>query len=359
MLKVLLVDDNENTLNGLKYCIDWKELDCEVISTAENGYDALNIARALLPNLVITDIRMPIIDGVDLIKTLRREMPGIHILILTAYDEFEYAKVAIDYGVDGYISKPIDAKKVESIRNYIRTIQNSKSMYSEIVSKFYDSKLQESIITLLSNGDHDTIMQYTQNSNAFQNNSFAAAQDETARLLTVLYNFADKTYDTNKLFNISLSDNILQMKYLSSKQALLDHFSKYLKIVCDNVKSVSQRNSIKIVKNIKTFIKANLADINLSPSYIADKFNISLSYLCSIFKKEERLSLNTFIITTRMQEVTELMKDRSLKISDISEKTGFVDRHYFSKVFKKYFNISPREYRANLFLEENIPDETM
>lgn len=102
---VLLVDDEQLMLNSMKSLVDWKAHGFSIAATACNGKRALEYYKQLCPDLVITDIVMPIMDGLELIKEIRKISEETYILIITAYDEFEYAKKALQSGVADYILK--------------------------------------------------------------------------------------------------------------------------------------------------------------------------------------------------------------------------------------------------------------
>ena len=96
MVKLLLVDDEQPILDGLKQVIDWCDIGVEIIGTADNGQTALELAPALKPDIVITDIRMPILSGIELIKRLKEVLPQAKCIILSGLTTFEYAKEAIN-----------------------------------------------------------------------------------------------------------------------------------------------------------------------------------------------------------------------------------------------------------------------
>ena len=105
MLKVLIVDDEVLVKVGLRNIIAWQEHDYEIIGEASNGQQALEIARRTPPDIVLTDIRMPAMDGIELVRCLREEQPQAKIIILTAYKDFEYVQQAMRLGVTEYILK--------------------------------------------------------------------------------------------------------------------------------------------------------------------------------------------------------------------------------------------------------------
>lgn len=108
MIDVLIVDDEPKLREGLRTFIDWEALGYRVVDTAANGNDALEKYANYRPELVIADIRMPGMDGLQLIQRLREQDPQLHILILSGYADFDYAKKAIAHRADGYLLKPVD-----------------------------------------------------------------------------------------------------------------------------------------------------------------------------------------------------------------------------------------------------------
>ncbi|TYQ16622.1 UNVERIFIED_CONTAM: AraC family two component transcriptional regulator [Acetivibrio alkalicellulosi] len=113
MLKVLLVDDEPYVIEGLKMMVDWEKYGFTMCGEASNGEDALEIINTCNPHLVITDIKMPVMDGIQLIKSVYEESNlRAKFIILSGYDDFFYAKNAMKYGVNNYILKPLDDEEL-------------------------------------------------------------------------------------------------------------------------------------------------------------------------------------------------------------------------------------------------------
>lgn len=108
MIKVLIVDDEPKLREGLKSIVPWNELGYQIVDTAANGNEALEKHKLHTPDVMIVDIRMPGMDGLQLIEAIREVDYNIHVLILSGYADFEYAKRAISHRVDGYLLKPVD-----------------------------------------------------------------------------------------------------------------------------------------------------------------------------------------------------------------------------------------------------------
>lgn len=106
MLKVLIVDDEAVVRRGIVLGVDWAAMECLVVGEATNGEEGLAAVERYSPNLIITDVRMPKMDGIEMIAELRRRGYRDHVIILTAYNDFEYARSALQLGADDYLLKP-------------------------------------------------------------------------------------------------------------------------------------------------------------------------------------------------------------------------------------------------------------
>ena len=114
MLKVLIADDEERVCRLVRIIVDWDALGMEVIGTAYNGLDALELVESLRPDILITDIRMPGCDGLELIEKAKAISPHLQIALISGYAQFEYAQTAMNFGVGGYILKPIKKEIITS-----------------------------------------------------------------------------------------------------------------------------------------------------------------------------------------------------------------------------------------------------
>lgn len=106
MLKVLIVDDEAVVRRGIVLGVDWAAMGCLVVGEAANGEEGLEAAERYSPNLIITDLRMPKMDGIVMMTELRQRGYRGHVIILTAHNDFEYARSALQLGADDYLLKP-------------------------------------------------------------------------------------------------------------------------------------------------------------------------------------------------------------------------------------------------------------
>lgn len=114
MYKVMLVDDERLILQGVLNIIDWEKLGMEVIHMAENGKEALDKYKENPVDIIITDINMPVITGLELIMKIKEINKRAKFIVLSGYDEFSYARTAMKYGVENYILKPINEEELEA-----------------------------------------------------------------------------------------------------------------------------------------------------------------------------------------------------------------------------------------------------
>ena len=112
MYKLILVDDEENVREGVRREIDWAALGFEVIGVAENGKEATEMIERDVPDVVVTDIKMPFMDGLELSAWMKERYPAVRIVILTGFDEFEYAQKAVKLLIDEYVLKPFTSDEL-------------------------------------------------------------------------------------------------------------------------------------------------------------------------------------------------------------------------------------------------------
>ncbi len=113
---VLVVEDEFDQRRAVIERVDWAAAGFEVIGEAENGVEALELLETLEPDLILTDIKMPMISGLELAERVREIRPVTQMVILSGYDSFEYARKAINYNIISYLLKPISSKELPVTR---------------------------------------------------------------------------------------------------------------------------------------------------------------------------------------------------------------------------------------------------
>ena len=136
MLNVIIIDDEITIREGLKTIIDWNAYGFDVVDMASNGQGGLEKIRSSTFDLAIVDIKMPFLNGLEMIEHLKEvgELP-CHVILLTAYEDFNFAKRAINLGVDGYLLKPIATKElIEKLEIIKTTIEHSNQTKQKLLS---------------------------------------------------------------------------------------------------------------------------------------------------------------------------------------------------------------------------------
>ena len=210
MLKVFLAEDETLIREGLRDNIPWEQYGYRFVGEAADGEMALPLIRKTKPDVLITDIKMPFMDGLSLSRIVREELPRTKIIIISGYDDFEYAREAISIGVDQYLLKPV-------------TRMNLRKVLQELKEKIEQDAEQEDYQTMLQNEMHE----YEQ----FSRRIFFD------RHFPFQYFFKENT--SGKLF-------IFRMKCMNMN-SFPDGFSlkKYWKGKCLSKKSMMRRPSLK------------------------------------------------------------------------------------------------------------------
>ena len=159
MLKLLIADDEKTIRETIRSFINWEALDIEVVGTAKDGIEAYNMILDLYPDIVLTDIRMPGLSGLELIERMHKINKDMQFIILSGYNEFEYAKTAMQYGVRHYLLKPCSEQQIiDSIKEIkqdyqIRMIQkNILAEHDQLKSQLYTGMLISIINHYLAHG---------------------------------------------------------------------------------------------------------------------------------------------------------------------------------------------------------------
>lgn len=152
MQNVLIVDDEPMIREGLRTLIDWEEHGYSVIGIAKNGKEGYEKYQQLKPDLIISDIKMPEMDGLTLIEKVRKENKGVHFIILSGYADFDYAKRAISCGANAYLLKPLDEEELIEKLKQMKTVKQNKQrvntdeMWKELLDPAYGQKSVEEVL---------------------------------------------------------------------------------------------------------------------------------------------------------------------------------------------------------------------
>lgn len=256
MFKVIIVEDEEIIRHGLELSIDWLSMGCVVVGTAENGNEGLKLILDTSPDIVITDIKMPILSGIDMLSKAIKQRDFFSI-ILTSYAEFEYAKKAIDIGTSEYILKPVDDSELRCA---------IESIGAKISEKKHYKKLEELVNESWINGMEDCSV-------------CSKAESAVDYYVRETYRIIKENY-TEKL---SINDVADRLKVSSS------YISRKLKQTL-SITFVDLLNQYRIKQALILLNNGNLMIYEVS-----DMVGFSdYKYFCSVFKKYTNLSPSEF-----------------------------------------------------------------
>ncbi|WP_150225674.1 response regulator transcription factor [Streptococcus constellatus] len=148
MYSIMIVEDEYLVRQGISSLVDFKKFDMQVIGEAENGIEAWEKIQAKCPDIILTDINMPQMNGIKLAQLAREQYPQLHIIFLTGYDDFDYALSAVKLGADDYLLKPFSREDVEAMLIKVKEKldkEKKQQQVHELVEKAEFSDLEQAI----------------------------------------------------------------------------------------------------------------------------------------------------------------------------------------------------------------------
>lgn len=346
MVKVLIIDDDASICRGLKKLIPWQALGFEVVGVAYNGKDGIRLVSELQPEIIISDIKMPLVDGIELSRYVNDNHTNTTVILLSAHDDFEYARQAMAYGVKHYILKPLNREKIDNLIDTLESIKEANAYRQTLYLSELNNDLKEEIEAVFKSGESEQLQ-------AVITREFAKKSGGNDYIQLLCIRFVQALYDS--LYHIGLDrlqlersrDSIInELLALTKPNLMKDMIYQMYDDVMQFGNAETPTDKWAFIDMAKDYIKENYSDIDLSVSMIADHLDLSLNYLSNSFRKVAGINMTVYITDVRFKEAKRLLRDTNLKISSISERVGFSDSRYFSKVFKRYTGMRPSEFRS-------------
>jgi len=215
MYKLLIVDDEAVIRKGLANLIEWSSIDCEVVGEAVNGIDAIEKMKIVSPHIIIADVKMPCLNGIELAKYVFENTPSTKVIILTGYADFEYAQSALKYNVVDFLLKPTDPNEL------INAVKKAKNIILQ--NETFESKLKD----------------MEKKINLYQTN---LRENNVNSILHNILNGSDKALERLPELGISLERNLVIICEVENKYS--------------NFSSKDINGKDRIVSNIKNYINA-------------------------------------------------------------------------------------------------------
>ena len=364
MYKVFFVDDEAAMRAGIRNNMNWDTSGFTLSGEASDGEMALSLMHDIMPDILIADVKMPFMDGIELARMTKEAMPWVKIIILSGHDEFEYARQAITIGVEEYILKPITsaelfktlqrvAAKIEEEKEQQR-VERDRILNIQDVSVSglipIDKIKQPPVIDRLRYASKQDIPQLLEN--------YLSKFDQTAiqSLLFLHYMFMDFLTGATKIVEEQKGDPRLILSEFSDISALVDAISdiENAKRILSSImeKVIEFRDTVTgskyndVICKAQDYIHSNYMERNISLHSVAKEVNVSPNHFSTIFSQETGETLINYVTRVRLEQAKVLLKTTNMRTVDIANEVGYNDTHYFSYVFKKNIGVTPKEFRS-------------
>lgn len=336
-MHILIVDDEMIIRNGIKNMMLSYSNPFTSIRTAENGEQALAFIAEYPPNIIITDIRMPRMDGLQLCKRIHDIYPYIRVVVISGFAEFEYAKQCMAYGVKEYMLKPVVKKDIHEMLDKILPAME-KGVVAPTHSKKWLDEMTEHIWQLrLPDLDKclDDWLSYCgertdhpQQLNELLEDSFQAVLDR----------LQDKGHQYTGIAAAAIEKNTLT----DGKQSFRDKIHS----VTDEL--ALRRGGFKdLMTEVRAYIEKNIAK-EVTLEEVANLVGLTPNYFSLYFKKTTGVTFVNYRMTKRIEAAEQLLAQPHYRIVDVAHEIGYEDYSHFAKTFRKVKGITPTEFRSKL-----------
>ncbi len=359
MYKVMIVDDRDIVRAELKRLKIWGEsLGFTICDEAQNGQEALNKLEKNAFDLVITDIKMPKVDGIELLRAIVDRKLCSCVVLLSDYSDFTYARQGIILGAFDYIPKPVNAQEISDVLTRAKKLLDQERQEQEKIKRLEDAQKDmglrlprdemSTLVSLIRMGDEAALQGIKQRMEGAleksDQNDYIKSAALFKNVLSDMIVELIKTYPNIQLF-------IASLVYDSFNELKDQKVTAHLQLFMDKVRSLSHLiKALKlelqdkgIVKQVCNFIFSNI-EHNISLSMAADHLYMNKTYISESFKQKMGMSFTEYVTLVKMERAKVYILEDELKTYEIAEKLGFKDTEYFSKVFKKVTGMTPKEY---------------
>ncbi|MBO4399035.1 MAG: response regulator [Lachnospiraceae bacterium] len=409
-MKVFLVDDEIVVREGIRESFPWEETPYVLVGEAPDGEMALPMIRDTNPDIVITDIKMPFMDGIELCRIMRAQMPWIGVIILSGYDEFEYARQCIQLGVREYMLKPINSDNLKEALDKVsaqlkaerNTFEHAASLRARMESggKLVKEKLIGSLFSneaaeedaphvleqLTSMGCPVPAPFYTVIDAAFspvgEGQAVAAALSESSEgvalpspgrvgtrflipgesaedveerayaFATTLARELERTGCSEIRIGIGEIVGKPEEIYQSFKTArhirhlLVERKDENAIILGTREMGETSDETPAVISEAKLYMSLHFTNPNLMLQDVAKAVNMSCSRFSTVFSQQNGQTFTEYLMYLRLSKAREMLRTTSERSSQIAREVGYNDAHYFSYIFKKNTGLTPSDYRA-------------
>ncbi|MGL6292905.1 response regulator transcription factor [Eubacterium aggregans] len=341
MHKVFIVEDEHLEIEALELILTKQADDVDVVGTAASGTVALENIRKTTPDIVIMDINIPEMNGIEVLRQIKKDDPNTKVILITAFNEFDFAHQAIKAKVDDFLLKPIrPAQLIEAVNQAITSLKaNAKNKF--------DEKMNEVIFAVVQKKYNDSrvaLTEYLDILYDYYGYDLISIQHEIQHFMEELNVVSVDTcnYDIKS----TLRNRNNHQHFVNSYQNRYDlkvEIMKSIDKIFDKLMDIrdNRKNSIEDILN---YIDRNChKDISLDQ--VGEYANMSSYYLSKIFKKETGVNFVTYLTERKIEIAKDMLINTDVPIINIALDLSYHEPNYFSKVFKKSTGLTPTEFR--------------
>ena len=357
---VVVADDEDELREAVCTMIPWQDYGFCLVGSASNGLDALQLVEKHAPDLLLTDIRMPFISGIELARQVREVRPATNIAFLSGYDDFEYAKQAIQYNIISYMLKPLTMEGLGAeLRTIREKIEAQYAFFRQTAPRAGAPDLQAAMLMPLVL-DEFAEPEETGQWEAYARQCGLLQDGEDRPRYTVMVSSLlreDGGSGTQPTFAASVDR--LARKYLRSVSDLHSAYREAMEALrqgdrteggaqfIGDLTPAARRGSLLCRRALEAldlrYMEADLSLVSLSTMLA-----VSPNHLSACIKKYTGETFINILIRKRMEAARELLASSALKVQEVAQRCGYTDQHYFSYCFKKYCGESPNALRRRL-----------
>lgn len=341
MYKVIVVDDELVIRNGITKFINSETNDFEVLYSFCDGAEVIDYLKTNDIDLIISDIKMTHVSGIELAKYIYENKPYIQVILLSGYREFEYARSAIQYGVKNYVLKPTNFVEFKEVLSQVKNFLDQRR--TKIDQVLFIDKIKLVYSNILSNKRNEAKNILLSVFEDMKDYNFPNIRQYFFDLFEIIcdkFNLYLKTRLNSDKFNLQqllLQENVEDLK--SNALEILDRIY--------NLLLEEETPNEFLLQDIKEYVNEHFHE-DISLQDVADRMFFSTVYFSRFFKKQTGETFSNYLLRVRMEHAVKLLQ-KNKKVTEISEACGYNDPSYFARIFKEYYKYTPKDY-ARRFL---------
>jgi len=365
MYKVLIVDDWDIFIMEIERLKVWGDISgFEIAGKANNGSQAIDLLKKSKFDLVLTDIRMPIVDGLQLLREIKNENLCSCVVIISEYSDFSYARQGIILGAFDYLLKPASEESLLQVLrragSFLKEKEEDYRLYSGLDSNnndlLYPNAEEKNIIKYIKNKDFSAVQLF---SNTIDN-LYLALSDNIIKadiIIKKLYhNLIKAVFEEYKWLSNFISINYFEEVDFLHEGKTDTYKEFYLRKIDYLIRFISKLQpdtQDENIRNICDYILNN-PEKDLKLKVVAEKFFINNTYLSNSFPVKTGIHFNDYVTMVKLTRAEYLIKSTNLKTYEVGYQIGYRDINYFMKQFKKFYGLSPSELRNTEYYDYQI-----